>query len=234
MSELSLVELPLRWLTRNSLVMSQHWFKLWLGAIRQQAITWANVDPDVCRHLASLGHNELTLPRSTTWWSYKICAVRHLCNKTSDWWFTHTEKQWCRRDPTDLFIMADDLSCIVWPYFPCLFCWHFPTANLLQLFHFEYIWIPGLTWSTQSSLCTFTGQHQYFSPNLPKYVFSSHPGGWYMRCLLCIQSPIRWHTLDDKSTMVQMMLGAVRQQAITWTNVDQVIWCHIASLRHNG
>ena len=31
----------------------------WLGAIRQQAITWANVDPDLCRHMASLGHNEL-------------------------------------------------------------------------------------------------------------------------------------------------------------------------------
>ena len=28
--------------------------------IRQQAITWANVDPDLCRHMTSLGHNELT------------------------------------------------------------------------------------------------------------------------------------------------------------------------------
>ena len=25
-----------------------------------QAITWANVDPDLCRQLASLAHNELT------------------------------------------------------------------------------------------------------------------------------------------------------------------------------
>ena len=31
-----------------------------LGAIRQQAITWANVDPDLCRHMASLGLNELS------------------------------------------------------------------------------------------------------------------------------------------------------------------------------
>ena len=23
-----------------------------------QAITWANVDPDLCRHIVSLGHNE--------------------------------------------------------------------------------------------------------------------------------------------------------------------------------
>ena len=28
--------------------------------MRQQAITWANVDPDLCRHMASQGHNELT------------------------------------------------------------------------------------------------------------------------------------------------------------------------------
>ena len=25
----------------------------------QEAITWANVDPDLYRHMASLGHNEL-------------------------------------------------------------------------------------------------------------------------------------------------------------------------------
>ena len=29
-----------------------------LGAVRQQAITWTNVDPNLCRHMASLGHNE--------------------------------------------------------------------------------------------------------------------------------------------------------------------------------
>ena len=33
------------------------------GAVRQQAITCTNVDPDLCRHLVSLGHTEL---RSTT------------------------------------------------------------------------------------------------------------------------------------------------------------------------
>ena len=34
----------------TSLMMSQHW---------HQAITWANVDPVPCRHMASLGHNVL-------------------------------------------------------------------------------------------------------------------------------------------------------------------------------
>ena len=28
-------------------------------AVRQQAITWANVDPGLCRYMASLGYNEL-------------------------------------------------------------------------------------------------------------------------------------------------------------------------------
>ena len=34
------------------LKISQHWFRQWLGAVRQQAITWANVDPDLCHHMA--------------------------------------------------------------------------------------------------------------------------------------------------------------------------------------
>ena len=37
--------------------MSKYWFRKWLGAIRQQAITWANVDLVLCRHM--VGHNEL-------------------------------------------------------------------------------------------------------------------------------------------------------------------------------
>ena len=32
-----------------------------LVAWRQQAITWANVDQDLCRHMASLGYNELKM-----------------------------------------------------------------------------------------------------------------------------------------------------------------------------
>ena len=29
------------------------------GAVRQQVITWITVDPDLCLHMASLGHIEL-------------------------------------------------------------------------------------------------------------------------------------------------------------------------------
>ena len=39
----------------TSLIISQHWLRQWLGAARQQTITWANVDPDLWRHMASLG-----------------------------------------------------------------------------------------------------------------------------------------------------------------------------------
>ena len=38
----------------------QYWFGLWFGSVRQQAITWATVDPDLCRHMAWLGQDELT------------------------------------------------------------------------------------------------------------------------------------------------------------------------------
>ena len=47
---------------RTLLMISQQWFRWWLGAVRQQAITWSNVDSIPCRLMASLGHNELTWP----------------------------------------------------------------------------------------------------------------------------------------------------------------------------
>ena len=42
-------------------VAGPYWWHVrwWLGAIRQQAITWANNNLDICRHLTSLGHDEL-------------------------------------------------------------------------------------------------------------------------------------------------------------------------------
>ena len=46
---------------KTLLMISQHWFRWWLGAVRQQAITWASVDQDLQCHMASLGPNELNL-----------------------------------------------------------------------------------------------------------------------------------------------------------------------------
>ena len=47
-------EFNLRWVPQNP-TMGQ--------VVRlHQAITWANVDSDLCRHMASLGHNDLIRP----------------------------------------------------------------------------------------------------------------------------------------------------------------------------
>ena len=40
---------------RTLLLISQHRFRKWVGAVRQQAITWISVDQDPQRHMASLG-----------------------------------------------------------------------------------------------------------------------------------------------------------------------------------
>ena len=55
----------------TSLMISQHWFRECLDAVRQQAITWANVDPDHCRHMVSLGHNELNI---LVWVTERSCT----------------------------------------------------------------------------------------------------------------------------------------------------------------
>ena len=35
----------------------------WLGGVYQQAITWANIDPDLCHQIGSPDHNELNCTR---------------------------------------------------------------------------------------------------------------------------------------------------------------------------
>ena len=39
------------WVKSTNSCVSQHWFRLWLGAVRQQAITRTDVDPYLCRHI---------------------------------------------------------------------------------------------------------------------------------------------------------------------------------------
>ena len=59
MAGVSLVKLPSDEDQQTLSMISQYLPRSWLGAIRQQAITWANIDPNLCRHVMSLGHNEL-------------------------------------------------------------------------------------------------------------------------------------------------------------------------------
>ena len=55
-------------LTNEKLTLVQVMFV----AIRQQAIIWPNNDPDICHHMATIGHNGLThLP-----WVLHICVNR--------------------------------------------------------------------------------------------------------------------------------------------------------------
>ena len=57
-------------------------------AIRQQSITWVNVDPDLSCHTASLGHNELihhTLYFITIPWSTSDVFSGHLHSVTKMW-----------------------------------------------------------------------------------------------------------------------------------------------------
>ena len=50
-----------------------------------QVITWTNVDPDLCRHMASLGHNELMMLHGICralvhWWSGSAECQPFLCS----------------------------------------------------------------------------------------------------------------------------------------------------------
>ena len=72
----------------TSLMTSQHWSWQWLGAVRQQAITWTNVDQDLCGHMVSLGHDELNITEHmfmlwshktyyTSFYYCKTCNISH-------------------------------------------------------------------------------------------------------------------------------------------------------------
>ena len=42
-------------------MVNHHWFRKLLGAVQQQAITWASIDQDFPYNLTSLGYNEFLL-----------------------------------------------------------------------------------------------------------------------------------------------------------------------------
>ena len=54
----------------TSLMISQHWFRNWLGAIKQQAITWANSDPNLCCHI-------ITRPQWVNCWIF-VLTIKHV------------------------------------------------------------------------------------------------------------------------------------------------------------
>ena len=56
-------------------MISQHWVRKWLGAVRQQAIDWISVDQDIQRHMASLGHNELITTGVYCFHYHSLCTA---------------------------------------------------------------------------------------------------------------------------------------------------------------
>ena len=67
----------LRWLSLN-LTDDKSTLVQVLGVVRQQVGTWANVDQDVYRHLASPGHNELSSVLAFERRRYMCNSYKHL------------------------------------------------------------------------------------------------------------------------------------------------------------
>ena len=63
---------------RTLLMKCHHWFRWWLGAVRQQAINWTNIDHDLCHHMASQGFNELTDHMTFFVHGYLLCYLQLL------------------------------------------------------------------------------------------------------------------------------------------------------------
>ena len=77
-------EISIRWLQRTHLVISQHWIRYWLGAVRQQSIIWTKVDPDLYHRMTSL--NVLTLcTKMTVTLQTMISSALHSINISGIW-----------------------------------------------------------------------------------------------------------------------------------------------------
>ena len=104
MAEVSPVNLPSDECHSTLLIISQHWFRLWLDAIRQQSTTWANVDPDLCRHMASLGSNGLmhcglvvpngNIDLSQHWFRVMACCLMAPSHYLNQSWLLIGEVWW--------------------------------------------------------------------------------------------------------------------------------------------
>ena len=64
---------------KSPLMISQHWFRKWLGAIIQEAITWTSIDQDLRYHLFQSVHTQ-PIPQNT----YICSRTRRILQKW-DW-----------------------------------------------------------------------------------------------------------------------------------------------------
>ena len=63
--EIALIWMSLDFIDDQLTLVQVSWFRWWLGAIRQQTITWANVDLNLYRHMVSLGQNEFNVSENS-------------------------------------------------------------------------------------------------------------------------------------------------------------------------
>ena len=111
-------EIVLMWMLQNPLQISQHQFMYW-----QQAITWANVNPDQCHYMASLDHNELMYCMIMMKYAKKVSHKFYFCHdiwhfllvkqllisqyvhKWFYWWYESRLKIWIIMQVESGFIM---------------------------------------------------------------------------------------------------------------------------------
>ena len=91
MAEVSLVKLPSYECHFAIHMVIQHGFRQWLGAVRQQAITWVNVDIGPCI-IHWWTPDSLTIiitapPQLSIW--YCVSSLRHLLHSPTDYTMKH-------------------------------------------------------------------------------------------------------------------------------------------------
>ena len=143
MAEVSLLIMPSDECHWTSLMISQHWVKLWLGAIRQQAAIGPNVDTVLCLHMTPLGHNELiNIALFTLWYmplsSAELSVVVLLSVKNSSiliWQYVlHIKTMWCFTVHTKLSYL------IIW----------------FSTFHYDSLINPYVTWYSKLRILLFS------------------------------------------------------------------------------
>ena len=99
-------------------MISQHWFRLWFGAMRQQAITWASV--------VTIWHHQSTMSKIIRWDLMKCLGVKQFLHASAmyDWSLAHCSVSWPYQcQPICLNKLWWD-SC-----HPGGHCWHYYTGT---------------------------------------------------------------------------------------------------------
>ena len=110
-----------------------------MGAVKKQAITWANADPDLCRHVVSLGYNELSCRR--------LCQLNMIIYKYAEM-------------SSQLFKLPE--SCPVWSYAP-MYHWNLGTF-IFYCRKVSYAWSAG----SRNTHRILTSSAKSFNPSGPQ------------------------------------------------------------------